>query len=103
MSSLNVHFIYRTENKLRRSENFLKVHDYLQMICEDSQLQGLKYYGGPEVECKCKGPDCKYNSKVRRFTEYNGEKKINKREKETKCRICKKEFRLDEVIDVQVS
>ena len=93
-------FIHRTKDKKKRSERFFEAHDYLKKICESSHLQGLRYYGGPEVECKCKGPDSKNITRVPRFVEYNSGK--NKREREAKCRKCFQVFKLDEIIDAQV-
>ena len=93
----------RTEDRQKRSSHFFKIHDYLQQICDGSHLQGLKYYGGPEASCKCKGPNSEQISRVVRFAEYNGEKKINEKKMSSKCKICFKEFELDDILDFQVS
>ena len=95
--------IYRTEYKAKRSEHFLKIHSYLQSICEESHLQGLKYCGGPEVKCRCKGPNSKPITKVLAFAEYNGEKPISRTKREVKCKKCFQVFKLEDVIDEQVS
>ena len=96
-------YIYRTEHKAKRSEHFFKIHDYLRSICAESHLQGLKYFGGPEVKCKCQGSDSKPVARVLKFTEYDGETQICKKETEVKCRKCFQVFKLDEVINEQVS
>ena len=94
---------YRTEDKQKRGSHFFKIHDYLQQICDESHLQGLKYYGGPEASCKCKGPKSEQISRILRFAEYSGEKGICERKTSIKCKKCFKEFKLDEVLDLQVS
>lgn len=99
---LNVYLIYRTEHKAKRSEHFFKIHDYLQRICTESHLQGLKYFGGPKVKCKCRGSDSKPVARVLKFAEYIGETQICKTETEVKCRKCFQRFKLDEVINEQV-
>ncbi len=39
------------------SECIKLVHDkYLKRICQESGLQGLKYYGGPMLPCCCSQP-----------------------------------------------
>ena len=97
------HSKYRTEHKAKRSEHFLKIHDYLQRICTESYLQGLKYFGGPEVKCKCLGSDRKPLVRVLKFAEYIGETQTCKTRREVKCRKCFQLFKLDEMINKQVS
>ena len=87
----------------KRSEHFFKIHDYLVRICKDSHLQGLKYHGGPKAECECKDSDSKRIIKVLRFVEYDGEKGTLKKEEKVKCRKCFQSFKLDEILEKQVS
>ena len=88
---------------MKRTSHFFKIHDYLKQICKESHLQGLKYYGGPEMNCKCKGPNSEQIIRVLRFAEYNGEKGIYDRKESVKCKKCFQEFKLDDVLDLQVS
>ena len=94
---------YRTEDKQKRTCHFFKIHKYLQQICDQSHLQGLKYYGGPEANCKCKGPSSEQISRVLRFAEYNGERGLREQNRSIKCKKCFTKFKLDDVLDLQVS
>ena len=47
--------IFRVEDEKTPIEYIEFIHKKLVSICQESGLQGLKYFGGPEVTCKgCK-------------------------------------------------
>lgn len=63
------------------------IHEkYLYKICKESGLEGLAYYGAPEVKCKC-GLEL-------RCVEYDNGKEIivTKECGEVQCTICKKKY-----------
>ena len=52
---LIINFIFRVEDEKTPIEYIEFIHKKLVSICQESCLQGLKYFGGPEVTCKgCK-------------------------------------------------
>ena len=41
-------------SKQKPSDCITQIHErYLKRICEESELQGLKYHGGPLLPCNC--------------------------------------------------
>lgn len=79
--------IEEEKSKDERVEYIKLIHDYLCQICKDSHLEGLLYYGGPEIQCtKC----CKY--RVLRCVTYNNGKANSDTLKSPKCHRCRTKY-----------
>ena len=73
-----------------------KVHtEYLQKICQDSNLQGLEYYGGPLVKCDCG------EEEIVEFVGY-ADGRTQKPRFELWCTSCPKKHDVDELLKPQV-
>ena len=50
------------EKLTRKPHSYISLfhHEFLQQICEKSDLQGLTYHGGPLIK-KCVTPECPWN------------------------------------------
>lgn len=63
--------LYSSHSEKSPSQYIIDIHtQYLKKICQDSNLQGLEYWGGPLVKCVCECGD----KEVLEFVKYeNGD------------------------------
>lgn len=75
------------------------IHEKLFAICQYSGLEGLEYYGGPEVVCE----DCSDDGEgiVLRCVEYNTDcETATKADNAPTCDRCKVEFDVNKLLNV---
>ena len=78
----------------------MKIHrDYLQKICQESGLQGLRYYGGPLATCCCSQP------RILEFVSYDVDQKDNKDgdDQKPECSACLTTEKNDRTVDQLLS
>ena len=70
-------------------------HEFLQKICEESNLQGLKYHGGPLIQ-KCATPECLWRG-VLHSIDYPEKPDYSPK---VTCHKCNHEYDIDHLLKV---
>ena len=89
--------MYRTKEGDKRTGTYFitKVHtEYLQRICQSSNLQGLEYYGGPLVKCTNCGDEG--------IIEFVGYENGKTKRSSSHCSECSKLYCVDDLLKPQV-
>lgn len=77
------------------------MHKCLSEICNDSKLQGLKYYGGPEVTCK--ESDGETHTVVLHCVEYGPDAKVQDTPTiNCDCPDCSKGYDVNQLLVIHI-
>ena len=91
----------RTKDGDKPSQHIVNIHkNYLSRICRESEFQGLKYYGGPIVKCRCREDILKYVSFI---MNEDGSSTIQELQTTIVCERCFTKHDVDQLLLSQVS
>ena len=90
-------FYFSPPPKKERLDGYISMihNEFLKKICDESDLKGLVYHGGPKVECQ----RCEWSG-VLACVEYPGD--VN-HSTEIKCEECNQRYNTNELLRVQAS